>query len=383
LKQHGQYGFMQWNSNAAMEINLLALSQLASLAETTEIAEMAAILLDKLLFMLAVNSYKGVYGVSHGATQASMIKSAQLEATSGISRLLWGTGVYNQHISGLVGLACSNYAFPSFLAEIAADAPAEMVGKEHYSEGPGAANEVNLVTYKTPDYMLSSAQDYHAGQKGSTEHILQATFGSEAVVFINHPTRMQEHADNLPGFWLGNGSLPRVAQWKDTLIAEFNFPDGAWLDFTHAYFPIYQFDEYSFRDQWAFARKEDGYIAITAARGIQHIWQGPDGYRELRSYGRQNTWLIQMGRRAVDGGFGDFRLKVLKNRLTWRDSGISLHTLRGAQLEFGWQGPLLLDGKEQPLAGFNHIENPYCSVALPADQMQIGFGGYLMRLKFD
>jgi hypothetical protein len=384
LKQRGQYGFMQWNSNAAYELNFLALSQLASLAESTEIGEMAAILMDKMLFTLAVNSYKGAFGVSHGYTQASMIKSAQLEATSGVSRLLWGMGVYNQHILGTVGLACSNYEFPSFFTELAAAAPEEMWSKEHHADAPASgANEVNLVTYKTPDYMLSSAQDYHPGQKGSTEHIAQATFGPDALVFINHPTSMHEHDGNLSGFWMGNGSLPRVAQWKDTLMAVYNLPEDDWLGFTHAFFPVYSFDEYSFKNQWAFARKGDGYIAITAACGIEHVWRGPDGYRELRSYGRQNTWLIQMGRKSQDGGFGDFRLKVLKSRLAWREPGVSFHSPKGIQFEFGWEGPLLLDGKEQSIAGFKHIENPYCSAELPARSIEIGFGDFLMRLNFD
>jgi len=104
-------------------------------------------------------------------------------------------------------------------------------------------------------------------------------------------------------------------------MAVYNLPEDDWLGFTHAFFPVYMFDEYSFKNQWAFALKGNGYIAITAARGIEHVWRGPDGYRELRSYGKQNTWLIQMGRRAQDGGFGDFRLKVLKSHLTWREPG--------------------------------------------------------------
>ena len=380
LKQRGQYGFMEWNSNAAYEVTLLALAQLTSLAESTEVAEMAAILLDKMLFMLAINTYKGAMGVSHGRTGSSMIKSAQLEATSGVTRMLWGLGVYNHHILGTVGLACSDYEFPSFFADLATAAPDECWGKEHARFGEDG---VNLVTYKTPDYMLSSAQDYHAGQKGKGEHILQATFGPETVVFINHPTGMKERPGRLSGFWLGNGCLPRVAQWKDTLVAVFKLAEDDWLGFTHAFFPIYQFDEYSFKNQWAFARKGDGYIAITAARGIEHVWRGPDGYRELRSYGRENTWLIQMGRRALDGGFGDFRLKVLRSRLTWHESGVSYQSPRQQQVDFGWDSPLMLDGIEQPITGFKHIENPYGSADLPARQIEVGFGETLLRLNFD
>ena len=40
--------------------------------------------------------------------------------------------------------------------------------------------------------MLSSAQDYHPGAKGSREHIWQATLGPAAVVFVTHPANSSE-----------------------------------------------------------------------------------------------------------------------------------------------------------------------------------------------
>jgi len=37
---------------------------------------------------------------------------------------------------------------------------------------------------------------------------------------------------------------------------------------------------------------------------------------------------------------------------------------------------------EEPLAGFKHYENPYCVAELPASEMDIHFGDYVMRLVF-
>ena len=39
------------------------------------------------------------------------------------------------------------------------------------------------MTYKTPDYMLCSAQDWLPGELGYQQHIWQATLGPDAVVF--------------------------------------------------------------------------------------------------------------------------------------------------------------------------------------------------------
>lgn len=395
MRQRASNGFTDWDSNYYYEQVILALSYLASLAESellllkAAICDMASVLLDKMIFTLAVNSFKGAFGASHGRTHASMIKSAQLEATSGICRLLWGMGVFNHHILGTVGLACSNYEFPAFFTEIATKLPEEMWCNERnriITHGSGVTvpgeSEINRVTYKTPDYMLSSAQDYHPGSRGSHEHIWQATMGSDAVVFTNHPACMSESEAHYPGFWRGNAVLPRVAQWKEMLIAVYNFPEQDWMGFTHAYFPIYAFDEHAFSEGWAFARKDNGYLALTSARGFELNRRGPDGYRELRSYGHKNVWVCQMGRRAIDGDFKDFQDRVTRMPLNFQDLAVQMVGLHSETLAFGWEGPLMVNEIEQPITGFKHIDNPYCSAELPANQMDIRYGEYLLRLNF-
>jgi hypothetical protein len=390
MHERASGGFMDWDSNCDYEKVILALTHLTSLAEDGSVHELAAVLLDKMLFTMAVNSFKGAFGSSHGRTHASMIKSAQLEATSGISRFLWGMGVFNHHILGTVGLACSNYEYPAFFADIATDLPEEMWSKERHVSNPEvgeaydlSSGEVNKVTYKTPDYMLSSAQDYRPGERGRQEHIWQATMGSEAVVFTNHPACMSENEAHLPGFWLGNAVLPRVAQWKDILIAVYNLPEHDWIGFTHAYFPTYAFDEHAFLNGWAFARKGSGYLALTSARGFELNKRGPDGYRELRSYGLQNVWVCQMGREATDGTFDSFRKNISRMPLDYQELAIRMTSLRGEDLAFGWQGPFMINGEELPIKGFKHIENPYCVADLPAKLMDISHGDIKLRLNYE
>jgi hypothetical protein len=386
MRQRGQGGFMEWNSNSTFELDILALTHLTSLAENEPVCDLAAVLLDKMLFLLAVHSYQGAFGSTHGRTGAAMIKSAKLEATSGIERLLWGTGIYSRYLTGIVSLACSDYEFPSFYADLATLLPEEMWSKERQAPQAETGHptiEVNLVTYKTPDYLLSSAQDYRPGQPGRDEHIWQATMGPDAVVFVNHPACMSEDEAHHPGFWLGNATLPRVAQWKDVLIAVHMLPEDAWMDFTHAYFPTFAFDEYELDGGWAFARKGKGYLAISAMQGIELVRHGPAGYGELRSAGRRNVWICQMGRDAVDGYFKTFKHNILKMKPEWKDLQARFTSLRGERLSFGWERPLLVDGQEQPITGFKHIENPYCTADLPAKQMDIAYGEFVLRLNFD
>jgi hypothetical protein len=299
-------------------------------------------------------------------------------------------GVYNHHILGTVSLACSNYEYPAFFANIASDLPEEMWNRERSLLNPrsGAGSEpgdreVNKVTYKTPDYMLCSAQDYCPGERGGPEHIWQATMGADAIVFTSHPTCMSENLAHQPGFWLGNGVLPRVAQWKDLLIAVYNLPEQDWLGFTHAYFPIFAFDKHVFSNGWAFATKGSGYLALTSARGFELVKRGPDGYRELRSYAQKNVWVCQMGRQSTDGTFEEFQKKLLKLPVDFQQLGVKMTSLRGHEITFGWQDPFVMNGEIQPITGFKHIENPYCVAELPVQQMDISYGDNMLRLSYE
>jgi hypothetical protein len=308
---------------------------------------------------------------------------------------LWGMGTFNAKILATVGLACmENYGFPRIIADIAADLPEEMWNRERHAgkleEWCDLATgdwEVNKVTYKTPDYMLCSAQDYHPGEKGVQQHIWQATFGPDAVVFVTHPPCLSEENSHRPGFWHGNVVLPRVAQWKDVLIAIHQLADDDWLGFTHAYFPVWAFDAHVLREgvaghRWAFAQKGEGYLALTAARGMELITRGDNAYRELRSPGQCNVWLCHMGRAALDGDFLTFQDKILALDVGFEGPSVRCATLRDETLSFGWDGPLMRNGKEQAIRGFKHYDNPYSVTEVPASQMEVRYGDQLMRLDF-
>jgi hypothetical protein len=381
LHQRGAGGFSDWDTNFSFAEDLMALSHLVDLAETESVREMAAVTMDKLFFTIAVNSFHGVFGSTHGRSCASYVKGGLLEPTSGIARLMWGTGIFNHHTAAPVSLACTeNYELPSIISDIAISKPEEMWSQERHAVN--AERDVNKITYKTPDTMLCSAQDYLPGQKGRQEHIWQATLGTTATVFVTHPACTSEEDARQANFWAGNAILPRVAQWKDVLIAVHHLPEDDWMGFTHAYFPTYAFNDYVLRQGWAFARKDNGYLALTAAQGFNLIRRGHYAFRELRSYGQNNIWLCHLGRAALDGNFTTFQEKVLALEINFGDGNVHCKTLRGETLAFGWDGPLLRDGKEEPLAGFQHYKNPYSVTEMPCKVMEIRFNDDLLRLDF-
>jgi hypothetical protein len=390
LHSLGTQGFMEWDSPAYFANVLIALSHLVDLAETEGIWEMAAVVLDKAFYTIALNSYQGVFGASQGRAFTSPAVGGLLAPTVGITRLIWGAGIYNHHIAGTVSMAClENYETPDIIPEIALVTPGETWNREqHRSKGD---QKVNKVSHRTPDYLLSSAQDYQPGESGAREHIWQATLGPVALVFTNHPASSSTDGACGPDFWIGNATLPRVAQWKDVLVAIYKLPEDDWMGFTHAYFPAYAFDEYKFGEgrrgqRWAFARKGNGYLALTASGGLSLIKDGHSAYRELRPIKpdeHNQIWICHMGRAAVDGSFNAFQGKMLALDVATHKSSLQLETLRGETLSFGWDGPFLRDGVVLPLSGFKHYENPYCTAEMPCSKMEVRTENYLLRLDFE
>ena len=74
LRKRAAGGFREWDSNTYFEEDVLALSHLVDLAENDDVRELAAVVLDKMFFGLAVNSFKGAFGSSHGRTYSPYIK---------------------------------------------------------------------------------------------------------------------------------------------------------------------------------------------------------------------------------------------------------------------------------------------------------------------
>ncbi len=380
FRNKGTQGFESWGSDVAYERWVIALSHLVGVVDNDLAGELAAVLLDKLLFLLASGNFRGILAQPAASTSVYSMRSGQLQATSGLQRLLWGTGVFQRNIAGAVSLACSDYEFPSFFADIATQNSGEYISCESHGIDEDLAD---LVMFKTPEYALSSVQRYKPGEKGKSERIWQAWMGTEALVYTNHPENASDDEYHQPGYWLGNAYLPNVAQHKNTLIAIYNAPEDAWMGFTHAYFPALEMDEYRFEDDWVFARKGDAYLAIRARNGMHFVQQGPGAFRELRSEGRQNAWVCMLGAKSEYNDFRGFQKKIMKCKVDWMDLGVSLTTPQGDALSLSWHETLMVNGQNREHPSANHIENPNCTAEKGAKTIEIQHAGMVMRMNFE
>lgn len=249
--------------------------------------------------------------------------------------------------------------------------------------------EVNTYTYRTPDYMVSCAQDYRAGYGGDQQHVWQATLGSRAVVFTTHPasTRRDDEGEP-PNYWTGSGALPRAVAYKNVVICHYRIDTSPGLYrtnrelATHAWFPREEFDEVRERDGWVLAQRGDGYVAIWSQHPCE--WKGST---EIVAAGRSNIWICVCGRRATHGSFDEFCDRVAGASIAIEGRGtrerVEIDVLPHGRVGFGWSGPLTVGGWEMPITshrhgspypaaeGYKRYDNAYVSAEFPAHQVQV------------
>lgn len=287
-------------------------------------------------------------------------------------------------------------------------------------------SEVNTVVYRTPDYMLSTAQDWRKGLRGAQTHTWQATLAERAMVFTTQPGYLpipigdpippnwnwQAEDEPGPGYWTGEGSQPRAAQYQNVAIAiyapqfqsgtSFNLDPFRYRNETHAYFPHAHFDEVVQEGSWTFGRKDDGYVALfshqpTAWRsGQPEVFQNAGLPFDLVADGAQNVWIVECGSAAEWGSFEGFRNAVSDAPITITpvadqdaDSfpdgfDVAYASPTHGMMTFGWHAPLTVEGVGVvPLADHPRFDNRYVQTDFDDRRYEVSDGDWSLLLDFD
>ncbi len=473
-------GFSEWLSHVYYDEDLTALLSLYDFAKDDEIRRKAKAVIDLLLLDMALNSFKGVFGSTHGRAYENTKKWASNEGTTDTMKLLFGMGIYSGFDNmSAPAFALSSYRVPPAIEAIGKDNSIAFENRqrmgirldemerwgihpdnfedgmlylslEAYLHPRTIANtlsmfntcnwwensfldafkpyrgllkavnamgglpllarflqrdvcrntreEVNIYTYKTPDYMLSTAQDYRKGYGGDQQHIWQATLGADAVCFTTHPAKIEGVT---PNYWAGSGLLPRAAQYRNVMIAVYKIEKipAVYVPtrhfFTHAWLSKDKFDEIIEKNDWIFARKGDGYLALRS----QHAYRwatyrtengDPKGFQqpvksstEIIANIAQNIWICQMGRKADEGTFEKFIEAVSSAALTFTGLNVEYHSPGNGLVRFGWEGPLLVDGAEIQLREYSRYDNPYVTATFDPKEINIAAGNHTLSIDWE
>lgn len=116
-----RFGFSEWLSTSYYDVEVMLLANLCDFAENKTIKKKAEMVLDLLLFDLALNNYRGTIGATTGRIYASKLLN-RLEVVSSVTKICFGTGIfYADNFMGATSIALSNYRCPKVIQEIAVD----------------------------------------------------------------------------------------------------------------------------------------------------------------------------------------------------------------------------------------------------------------------
>jgi hypothetical protein len=157
-----RFGFSEWLSNNYFEEDLLALVNLYDFAIQPDIRRQAKACIDVLMFEMALHTFRGIMGCTHGRTYPRLIKGARHEDATNTARLMFGMGLYCQPANlGTIPLATSSYRCPPIFERIAADLQTAHSFKERHSIEIADAPRYGLSFDNLEDgHLYWSIQDY-------------------------------------------------------------------------------------------------------------------------------------------------------------------------------------------------------------------------------
>ena len=385
-------GFSEFDSNAYLAIDTLALVSLAEFSTDPGLAELAAGLADRVLFSLAANSWRGIHGAAHGRSYVQTLRSSRLEETAPIMWLCFGIGSLNDAVLPATVLASARrYAVPEVVRVAAGQDAQEWHGRQSYRGTYRFAHDLlerpygsDAVVFRTPDAMLASVQDYRVGLPGLQEHIWGATLGPETQVFVTHPPNASSSPSARPNAWAGNRLLPRVRQFRDTVLALYQIPPDDPVGHTHAWFPIAHLEAWASRGVWTAGRVGQGYVALATEGGAEPATSGPEAWQALRPATPGTAWVCTIGRQATHGTFEEFLDALPAPRF---DPGrVRFTPPGGPDLDLDWTGPFTVDGRPADLDGEGRpepplqLDNPACRLRHGEPEMVISLGGAEHRI---
>lgn len=254
----------------------------------------------------------------------------------------------------------------------------------------GFLSEANTYAYRNDKVSLASVVDHRFGEMRDQAHSWQAAIDENAMVFTNHPVKDPEKStdwkdDGRPGYWTGEASMPRSAQFERTAV---HIYQPAWQEstdplvwtvfgyrpFTHAYVPQDHFDQVVQSGHWTVAERSGAYIALWSWRAPTWRTYDPAVYATngmtkpfdlVAEGGPDNVWIVEVGT-SDDGDLATFvaSLTAKEPQVTRDQKGFSIDWVSpsAGAIEFSSTGDFVVAGQKQELGDFPRHDSPWGSI---------------------
>jgi len=227
----------------------------------------------------------------------------------------------------------------------------------------GVLEEANTYTYRTPYYQLSGAQDHQKGMGGYQEHIWQASLDEYAYIFTNSHGgfRMEDYVGgfNPRATLYENVGIIQYDRLSQSLILELVYLILEFEPVIQTYFPRWAFEEVIQQGKWIFGSRSGGYVALYSDEPA--YWETD---YELRSPGRKNAFIVELGSVEDYGTFENFTSSLLATRVSVQHLavGYNIEYVSPTQglVKVAWNGPMTVGGVPVDLGSYARFDNDFC-----------------------
>ncbi|MFA9424178.1 MAG: hypothetical protein ACERLG_11405, partial [Sedimentibacter sp.] len=239
-----------------------------------------------------------------------------------------------------------------------------------------AIQRANTYTYKTNNYMLSTAQSYHHGEFGDQQHIWAATLSNDVSIFTTHPAKPLSDEGALsgsPNYWVGSGRLPHSVQDEQVNLSIYIIPnkkgfmEDSLVDFTHAYFPKDLMDEVVIDGDYIFGRLGDGYISMIGMNDLHYAENSTD---DLIQMGKTTYWITELSSKDNET-FEEFTQRIYSNKINYDMKKKQLsYSSNGKDLVLTYNQNFLVNN-DVTNTEYNRFDSSYSNVERKADTIAI------------
>lgn len=392
LKRKLEGGFSEFDSNAYLAIDTLALVSLLEFSPNFEIRSYAEALLDRTLLSLASNSWRGIHGAAHGRSYTTTFRSSRFEETAPIMWALWGMGSLNLAVLPVTTLiTATRYEIPELIIKVAHSVDKKWEGRQVYRGKYRFTSDLlerpyssDLRVWRNSSGMISSVQDYRSGLPGLQEHVWGVTLAPEVQVFASYPASHSHATSVRPNAWAGHLVLPRVRQFQNVVFAIYPERHEIFPESTHLWFPSPLMDEFKCKGSWIVGRVGNGYVAVATPEGFRPKRFGDSAFQEWLPVGAGSLYVALLSDKSKFKSFKSFVASLKEPQFDQRELSIKFESKE--KFEFSWNGSLLVNGVSDLLKDGipempPRLDNPAVNLTATDSMLRAKFGG--TRLEID
>jgi hypothetical protein len=336
----------EFNSAPYFPIDLKGMTAIYALSPDPALRERAGRAILRLLELVANSAHQGILTAAQGRSYEHTLRGTMTLELSAMARLLWGRGSYGTrfHTTPQLALCLRDHAL--IAPDLTERACFEGENSQEWYFAQGEGNFAKLYHHKTKDHAMGSTVAYRWGDWGYQETLIHARIGenAQAQVWINHPGEVIHSGYGRPSYWGGSASVPRVQQYRDLAIVVL---DGVapQPDFTHAWFPIADFDISLIYGDTAFASQDQAHLMLKGSGAFELVKEGPTANHELRLAGRNNHWIVRLGSQSQHGSHAAFAEAMKSIQLSRAADTIEINDPDYGLVTFMADGTIYAEGR--------------------------------------